>query len=533
MQKFFLEKIFPIGFVLLLAFIAVKSLLQPGLPPTHDGEYHVIRFYEFDKALRGGQWYPRWAPDLNKGYGIPLFNYVYPLPNYISAAFHAFGISFIDSFKLNMAIATLIGAVAMYLWAKIYWGQWGGVVSAVFYTYAPYHFLDIYIRGSVGEVWALALFPVFLWSITLLSKEKNSLFLPISSLVLALVVFSHNILAVLFFPFAVSYMFLLLSPKVKIARRPWALGKKRFLLFSIFLTVLLSLGLSAIFWLPAILEKGYVWGLEVFDYRRHFVELYQLIFPSWGSGFSSDESTEGLSFQIGIANLTVLSITILILLFKKQRKQRGIVLFIIGWIILSVFLMLPLSLPVWNTIAIMQYFQFPWRMLSLVILCCAFLAGSLVPVWQPRITASILVLIAFILGVGYAKPAYYHMRDDDYYTKKSNFIDGTNSPGNAFNTIWFNEKLPKATAKIEDREENSRLNIAYFPGWKVLIDGQIVESRVDKDGLIQIAKPKPEAKVMALFDNTAVRAGAQTITLISFFVTIFLLIKNVRARMGK
>lgn len=524
MQKAFLAKIFPIGFVLLLSLVAVKSLVQPGLPPTHDGEYHVIRFYEFDKVLRSGQWYPRWAPDLNNGYGIPLFNYVYPLPNYNSALFHLFGISFIDSFKLNMLVAALVGAVGMYLWAKIYWGKLGGVVSSIFYTYAPYHFLDIYIRGSVGEVWALALFPVFLWSITLLAKEKNSLLLPISPLVLALVIFSHNILAVLFFPFAVSYMFLLYLLKR---------GIKRFLLFSLFLTILLSLGLSAIFWLPAILEKEYVRGLEVFGYRRHFVELYQLIFPSWGSGFSSDESTEGLSFQIGIANLTVLSITILILLFKKQHKHRGIVLFIIGWIILSVFLMLSLSLPVWNTIAMMQYFQFPWRMLSLVILCCAFLAGGLVVIWQSRIAASVLIVAAVALGIGYSQPAYYHMRDDDYYTKSSNFIDGTNSPGNAFNTIWFNEKLPKATTKMENVGQITYFNIAYFPGWKVLIDGEVVKSRVDKDGLIQIVKPQPKAKIEVLFDNTAARTGAQSITLVSFFVTFFLLIKNLRVRMGK
>ena len=88
--------------VLFFAFLASFALLHPGLPPTHDGEYHVVRFYEFYKSLSSGNFYPRWAHDFNNGYGIPLFNFVYPLPNYIAAFFHFFGVSFIDSFKLNI-----------------------------------------------------------------------------------------------------------------------------------------------------------------------------------------------------------------------------------------------------------------------------------------------------------------------------------------------------------------------------------------------------------------------------------------------
>ena len=85
-------------FLLFIIFLAVKPLIHSGFPPTHDGEYHVIRFYEFDKALRDGDLYPRWAMDLNNGYGVPLFNYVYPFPNYSASFFHFFGASFTIGF---------------------------------------------------------------------------------------------------------------------------------------------------------------------------------------------------------------------------------------------------------------------------------------------------------------------------------------------------------------------------------------------------------------------------------------------------
>src|SRR5258706_7369843 len=93
--------------VLIIAFLAGFPLLHPGLIPTHDGEYHVIRFYEFDKVLRSGNLYPRWAPDLAYGFGMPILTYVYPLPNYVASFFHIFGLSFIDGFKVNMFFANV------------------------------------------------------------------------------------------------------------------------------------------------------------------------------------------------------------------------------------------------------------------------------------------------------------------------------------------------------------------------------------------------------------------------------------------
>src|SRR3989304_9456890 len=104
--------------VIIVSILAVLDLLNFGIPPTHDGEYHVIRFQQFYKVISEGSLYPRWAPDFNNGFGIPLFNYVYPLPNYVASIFHALGFGFIDSFKLNMAAATLFGDTIFIEWAR-------------------------------------------------------------------------------------------------------------------------------------------------------------------------------------------------------------------------------------------------------------------------------------------------------------------------------------------------------------------------------------------------------------------------------
>src|SRR3990167_9703242 len=97
--------------VVAFALLAVFDLRHFGLPPTHDAEYHVLRFQQFYKVLSEGILYPRWAPDFNNCFGIPLFNYVYPLPNFAAAFFHSLGFGFIDSLKFNMAAATFVGSI--------------------------------------------------------------------------------------------------------------------------------------------------------------------------------------------------------------------------------------------------------------------------------------------------------------------------------------------------------------------------------------------------------------------------------------
>ena len=115
-----MRRILPFLIVLAFGFFSVLSLFHPGLPPTHDGEYHVVRFYEFNKTLLSGQLYPRWAPDLNKGYGSPILNYYYQLPNYFASFLHLLGLSFIDSFKIELILATLFGGLLFFLWARIF-----------------------------------------------------------------------------------------------------------------------------------------------------------------------------------------------------------------------------------------------------------------------------------------------------------------------------------------------------------------------------------------------------------------------------
>ena len=529
----------PYIIVLSFAFLAGFPLLKSGLPPTHDGEYHIIRFYEFDKVLRDGNIYPRFAPDLNNKMGVPLFNYVYPLPNYAASFLHFFGVSFINAFKYQMFIASLAGGIFFYLFTKKIWGVLGGITGSVFYTFSPYHFVDIYVRGSVGEVWALAFFPAFLWSITIFIKEKNIFYGLFSSIFLALLIFSHNILGLMFFMFAIFYVaFLIFQSK-----------DKKNLILSTLSLILIGLGLSSIFWIPALLESKYVTGLQIYNVKDNFPELYQLIFPSWGTGFSSSDLSNQISFQIGIANLIAVFFSFFVavkLAFKKDRRLYFVMFFLISFFF-TLFLLLKKSIFIWEAVPFMNYFQFPWRLLSLLILISSFISASIFSIIKSKIFACLLIFLGVSLTIGYTKPAYYHQREDNYYTTKSNFIDGTNSVGNYFNTIWFNNKLKKQ-GKLElekneiileqitsqnykfilslDKAKSVTLNTVYFPGWTVFINGEKRKISNTKDGRISFSVSAGKSIVELRFLDTATRNTAKFISILSLFILLALFFKN-------
>ena len=542
-----MEKKFALVIVLIVSFLAIASLFHRGLHPTHDGEYHVVRFYEFSKVIRDGDLYPRWAPDLNYGFGVPLFNFNYPLPNYASSFLHIFGLSFIDAFKMNMAIATIFGSIFFFLWTRIFFGNIGGMISSVFYTFSPYHFLDIYIRGSVGEVWALAFFPAYLWAMTLYFKNHGGKYFILSAIFLAAIIFSHNILALMFLPFALSYMGFLLFKKSKLDKK---------LLFSLSAVFLLGISLSAIFWMPAIFERNYVVGLQINDYSPNFPQLYQLLFPSWGSGFSGGPLSEQLSFQIGIANLLAVFLAILVLFKKIDKEKKRIISFFLLWLALIFFLMLEVSIPVWKIVPFMDYFQFPWRFLSLEILIASFLAGSIVYLFKPRVIAAVAITLTIIFGIGYTKPAYYLDRTDSYYTSRSNFIDGTNSIGNAFNTTWANginkrqEKLilAKGNGKISSKlikstvykftaklykDDRIIINTAFFPGWSAYIDGNKTPINIEENGSFSIKASKGDHGYEIRFEDTPIRRLANLISLFSILSILLYVLRFVRIKRNK
>ncbi len=498
----FMKKIIII-FALGAVVYAVLPLFGKNYIPTHDGEYHIIRIVEFAKMLGQGTIVPRWAPDMNSGYGVPIFEFHYPLPNYIGSFVRLLTQDAVYAFQISMGIGYVAFAFGSYLWLSALFGTFPALIGAAVAAFVPYVFVDMYVRGSIGEIWAMALLFFSLFSI---EKKRSVAF----AFAYGLLILSHNILAMLFSPFIIGYAGIRNKSIL-----PWMLG---------------ALGLSAFFWLPALLEQKYVTGLNTVNFREHFVQAYELLIPSWGTEFSGAGSVGNkISFQLGIAPILAIILAIL----TRDKKTRKLFGYFMAVLVISIFLMLPVSRGVWEAIKPIQLLQYPWRLLSFIVPVSALAAGSWVHGLKRKWVGIVLGIVAVGFAVSYARPVQYAPRNEAYYLARPNFTDGTSSMGNSFSTIWTGWKETRSdisySGSFLDREYRIRQNISgdlaipivYFPGWKAKVDGMEVTIDFQKDGVIRVFVPEGDHIVRAYFTQTLVRRIADIISLVSLAVLVF------------
>ena len=501
------------GIVLLFGIFAGLPLFGRGYIPTHDGEYHIIRFIEFFRMFSAGYWFPRWAPNLNSGYGIPIFLFHYPFPNYIGSLFQGLGFHAVSAFQLGLAAAYLLSGVFSLFWLKKMFGIRAGIVGAILSLYVPYWFVDIYVRGSIGEVWAICFMYIFLACV----EYRRYIFLPFA---VAGLILSHNILAMLFLPFLLGYAYI----------------RNRRFITAIFLGVLLA----SYFWIPAIFERVYVVGLNTVNFKEHFVQLYELLIPSWGTELSG-QSFNGnkMSFQIGILPLLVILGSLIPGWREEVVRTRRLYWYFIIVLVLAIVCTLPWTTFLWDHIPILSFVQYPWRFLSVIIPVTAFLGAYVSFHLHMRFWSIILIVLSVVFSYAYTRPVIYAPRDSVYYLSRANFTDGTSSMGNSFSTIWTGWKKERPVYVLEvkngkmyggmfnysylkrsftlwsDRESEVHLPILYFPGWKAIVDQREVSIDFTTDGTIRFAVPPGVHVITVEFTQTLMRRYADILSIVT------------------
>jgi uncharacterized membrane protein len=505
-----------LGVLLLCSIIFSRVFFQPVFFPTHDAEYHIIRLWQFDQNIKEGVLVPRWAPDLNYGFGIPLFSYFYPLPNFAAEAFHSVGFSYISSVYYALALGYILSGITMYWFTRLYYPSRSAFLAGLFYLLAPYHLVDLYIRGSAGEIWALALVPLVLGFITKMVRMKgdSNKQLALTVFSMGLLLLSHTVIGLLFFAASCVYgiVYGYLNKRKNIS----------FLYPRLFLSYALSIVLVSFHLLPILFESNVIRGLEIINAQDHFPALHQLIFPSWGSGFSVSGISDTLSFQIGIPHIVIL---IAASYFALRKKNVLILLWIVTTVV-TIFLMLDWSIPVWNVLPFLNYMQFPWRLLSIIIVTLSFCAGYISSTTGLKTTFA-LAILALLFYFQYTYPTTYEKRSDDFYLANPDWTNSTATLGNTFNTKWFQlpesvdqfndgilipsqGKIELLTSKVEEKTYTITTSesvlflprISYFPGWIALVDNQQVPIE-NHNGILGISLLPGTHVVMVELTKTA------------------------------
>lgn len=550
--------------VIAVGFLAARGLIGSGYFNMHD-DLQMMRQLEMEKCFLDLQIPCRWVPDMGYGFGFPLFNFYPPLPYLFGEVFRLLQFTFVDTAKALFVVAFVASGVTMYLFSKEFLGKFGGFVASVFYIWAPYHSVDIYVRGAMNEAWALIWFPAILlgiYKVITVEKEKVSSWVTLLSLFLFALFTSHNLMVMIFFPVATVWGLIWL-----IKDRDF--GRIRNLIIAGFW----GFSLAAFFSIPVALESKLVHSDSLvkgyYEYIAHYATINQLLISKfWGYGPSVWLEGDKMAFQIGHIHWMLSAILGLIVIFKlKTERARGAVFYVfafmlaLGWI--AAFMTHLRSYPIWSVLPPLKYVQFPWRFLTLVIFGFSFVAGYITVLFSSKIAKVLGVVL--VIGViaynwNYFKPEYGKLgplTDEQKFTKAAWDLQQTagiydylpnaakeapKAPMKEVAEIMKGEatildpKLGTSWASFTVNAQTDteiRLGIFSFPGWKVYEilprDRDVIPTYVPDTeawGRMYITLPPGEHKIEARLENTLPRTAGNVVSSLAWIVMMWYLISK-------
>lgn len=367
---------------LLLACLAALPLLAgPGFLNTRaggDSPFLLLRVHQMSKALREGAFPVRWMPDAAYGLGYPAYRYYAALPYYIASALDLSGLGVLWGIKITQLLGFLLAGGMAYLLAhQLGLAPPGALLASGLYTFAPFHLVNVYVRGdSLGEFWAMGLFPLILWALGRLRARPSIARTVVAALAFAALVLSHNVSALLFSPFVALWVLFGASLRSRPGRLwlAWAAG-----------AIALGLALSAWFWVPALGEQHLVQLSDqttgFFHYAGHFRGGNLL---QWNLAHDYAISAQQTPFNMGLLQgfVAVAGLVAALRLALRRRLTPGV-----AWagatLLLATLMITPWSRPIWDHLPLLSMAQFPWRFLSIQALAIALL-GGLLPELLPR-----------------------------------------------------------------------------------------------------------------------------------------------------
>jgi hypothetical protein len=522
---------------------------------------------QLETAVSQGHFPARWMPDANYGYGYPFYNFYAPLSIYIAALFRLFGFSYVRAIQLAQVAGFIAAAWGMFALARRWLGShWAALLAAAAYTTAPFHMVNVYVRGdSLAEFWAMAFYPLALLAADWLLERPSRRTIALFALAYSALILSHNISALIFTPFLLLYILLkrLWSQNAATARHNSSLITHHSSLLWSGAGLLLALALASWFFIPALAEKSLAQLEPVtagyFHFSNHF-RSGDLVQPSLLFDYGVDG---GNAFRMGLAQAVTAVSGLLILLFWRKN---GVVSRPVSWFILlsfaiATFMITPLSRWLWENLPLLSFTQFPWRFLSVQAFAGGLAAGglALLPGRKWLVPGVAALLVAAALGNLHTD----HLRLSDADVTARKLAEYEWYTGNIGSTVsaeylppwvlprpvtspWLNSGernrvtalAGEAAVQLETRraarqtwsvtagDEGAVLLFPtmYWPGWGAEIDGETaVLEAAPGSGLMMVRTPPGTHVVELRLARTPLRLAAELVSLTAVFLTIWLL----------
>jgi hypothetical protein len=534
------------------------------MPMTHDGAMHHNQMQAFWRGLSSGRIYPRWDDQTHNGYGAPTTIF-YPPGVYYLTSLWFFLLRDWQGAMIAWHLVTMAASgAAIYLYARLTLSRGAGLVAMSVYLIAPYHLINQYQRGALAEQLGFIWMPLVLLFASRVLKGSKSLFdLTGLALCFGLFIWSHP---------PTAYQFILIFGLCLSVYLVWntTLGRVSFLnnnnprdgtlniLSVIWVIFPLAFGtmLSASYFYPAILEQGLINGDDVertWPYHSSYVfDFAQKIYDHSGDFIARID-------YLWLFNTIAIALTgIVFLMYRRYlssiERRAGIWLWIAAGLTAS-FLMTRYSYPIGKFIPKIEIGVFSWRMLSVMSLALALLAGACWQVAIARIdkqrhlaaiicgvTSGLILITTTSMSLWYVvRPMY---RAEAFKPIPEHYNYATLPRGvprelpdvepaqlaSGDGSIVIERWQPEfRQLRVElDQADQLIFRNSNFPGWTAVVDGKITDIRIGAFGNIVIDLPVGQHEVMLVFRPTHVRMISDWITIISF--TLMVLILSVKRR---
>jgi len=497
-----------------------------------------VRLAALASAFEHGQWLGRWCDTLDRGYGYPLFTFYAPGFYLLGLVFYKIGFGLTLSWKSALVLLQLAGAGGMYGTARQFYGRSGAAVSALLWAFLPYQQVNLFVRGAMGEFAALQWLPVAaflgLWGI----RSRRTLPVILAAVAHGALIVTHAITAM---TATAALLALFLG-----AEWHW----RRRISWRPLLTIGLAVGLSAFYWMPALLERSWVRTEALTSgpwvYSNHFLTWPQwLNVFSWGHGPSASGNRSEMALHVGLGSLAFLIAGWWLVSAREgcDRKQRWPLVAGTTLAAAVLFFTLAISDPVWRRIPLLSYVQFPWRLLGLAGFFLAWVGGCAIDtamarglVASPRRKLALGAALCFIVlsppwhrgGIREEPPLIAERPSDEDLMSRHWAMTAEDE----FLPRWVEEKWPKEFPAQEARAippagdvavsrnpgggwdisvgltKRSRIVFGqyYSPGWRLEHDGQPAGTLAqDSCGLVAFSAPAGQSR----FTLSRARTSAQ------------------------
>lgn len=470
---------------LALSLLLFRPLLNQSWYPTNDST-HISRVILLNETIHLGQFPAIWAHHINGGLGYPLFHFYAPLFHYLATLFAQFTRVTI-ALKVTLILTTALGILGVMQFARR-WGRGAMLVGALAWGLSPYGALDLYVRGAYSEYLALSLLP---WILLVFRSRLRPSLVFVTGLVFSLFIISHNLIPLLALPLILTWGFIHNIARLKL----W------------FLALAITLGLSAWFLGPLIFERHFTHADAIAvttDYKLHFVEPWQIWNSTWGYGGSAPGVEDGISFKLGKVQLLLSLFGLMVAIYFHRRS----LVFLGIFAILFLFLATPSSFWIWRSLPFLSLLQFPWRALGIAAVLIAILTAYSVTAFRSRflrLTYIILVSGSLInFNLKYFAPLILIPAVEtatDIATVVPEYLPS-----------WMSG-FPQVVATPTAR--------AYYPTWRVKIDGISVPTFPDESGLLSYSNALRSPHIELSQSHTPTEQFFYTLTVLTFVLALY------------